>query len=211
MTSVGVMASSVTLPSAVDVLLEPFNDFTTNGWVPGAGTIVAARTGTGARFASTAGIVGKWAIPTPSQSAYATIGFAFRANALPAGAITTVKLMSNGGTTNEVGINLTSAGAVQIVHGSAVVLATSATAVVTAATYYYVELTAYNHDTDGYATVRVNGVQVASVTGVDTKNGGVLYDGIGLCGASSGNANIFDDLYLTMGAGAAFKGSITIP
>lgn len=195
---------------ATDVLFEPFDNYTTNAWVTATGTIVAGRTGTGARLSGGAGSIATWTIPTPSQSAYATVGFAVKASALPAGAIAVMRFASSGGTLNEVGLQVTNTGALQIVYGSSAPLAASAAGVITAGVFHYVELAAFNADTGGYVTARVNGVQVVAATGIDTRNGGPVYDRLVLQGASSGVNNIFDDLYLSVGSAAAFKGDITV-
>jgi len=215
MTSVGIMASSVTLPSSVDVLLEPFNDFTTAPWsVTGSMSIVTGRTGTGARGNGTPSNLAHYTVPTISESPYMMVGFAFRPSALSS-TIAMFQLDSDGGATAHIYVRVTTAGAIEVrLGGSAgAIIATSGSGVVVAATYVYVEVAAFMHDTAGYVTVRVNGTQVAAATNVDTKAGGTkaTFDGVTLFGPVSGLNNIFDDLYVTMGPGATFKGSITIP
>src|SRR5204862_3050679 len=82
-------------------------------------------------------------------------------------------------------------------------------------TWYYIEWQIKLHDTTGFTSVRINGVQMFNVTNVDTKNAGTktTYDRVRLndATANSGVSLWFDDLYITTGAGATFKGSITIP
>ena len=95
-------------------------------------------------------------------------------------------------------------------RGSSTIVATSATGLVAANTWYYIEVQATLHDTDGTVTVASNGTDHQRPPGstpgppappnqlrVDPDRGGIT--------------NLFDDLYLTIGAGATFKGDITIP
>ena len=95
----------------------------------------------------------------------------------------------------------------------AAAIASSATGVIVLNTWHYVEVQVKLHDTTGSATVRVDGTSVITIPTVDTKNGGTktVYDTVRLSAGAAGNTNQYDDLYLTMGAGAPFKGDITIP
>ena len=83
---------------------------------------------------------------------------------------------------------------------------------VTAGTWYYVEIQAKLHDSTGFVIVRVNGVEVINASTLDTKDGGTktVYDRVSMA-MFDGRVNQYDDLYITTGAGAPFKGSITIP
>ena len=73
----------------------------------------------------------------------------------------------------------------------------SAAGLLAANTWVYIELQAFIHDTAGYATVRVNGVPVITVTGVDTKGTNETTVGIVLLSGPGTSQNAqFDDLYL---------------
>jgi hypothetical protein len=215
MTSVGVMASSVGATAApVDVLLEPFNNLT--AWTTvGTWAIVAARTGNGARATGTpGGAQARYTIPSPNQSAQLTIGFAHRiSNATGNRAI--LQLESDAGTTPHVYVHVLPDGAVEIRRGSSAgaLLASSPAATIPINTYKYIELQAVLDDSAGAVTLRVNGTQVAVATNIDIRNAGTktVFDTVCLLGPGSGINNIFDDLYITTGAGATFKGDITVP
>jgi len=84
--------------------------------------------------------------------------------------------------------------------GTPTLLCESAAGLVTTGVTYYVEWLVLIADAPGGSVaVRVNGLEVASATGVDTRNGGtgvptVIY---------LGSFTTFDDLYVSDGAGAA--------
>lgn len=86
----------------------------------------------------------------------------------------------------------------------------SAAAVIPDGTYVYVEMKAVIHDTTGSVEVRVNGVTVINVTGVDTRNGGVPAVTQVLIGNGRGNANNYDirqdDVYVCDGTGSLNNG-----
>lgn len=217
MTSVGIMASSVVTAVCTDVLQERFNDFTTNSWTVGTNTaIVAARTGNGARATGvetgSAGFM-RYTIPSISQSANITVGFAFRVSNA-SGTRAMFRLESDNATTVHIYVQVLTDGTVQIRLGAGgTILAASAAGVIPINTYVYVELQAVLHDTAGAVTLRVGGTQVAAATGIDTKNAGTktVFDTLCLLAPASGINNIFDDLYISTGAGCAFQGDHTIP
>jgi hypothetical protein len=199
-----------------DVLLEPFNNLT--AWtVTGTptGIVAGGRTGTAAEFASFSSTFISYAIPTPAQSDTITIGFAFRPSAIGVGEYKIIGLASDAGATdhNTLAINSTNA---LVFYRSSSGLLTSANGVIPAAnTYYYIEVQAKLHDTTGTFEVRVNGTPVIGpATAQDTKNAGTktVYDTVRLPPSGFNGAIVrYDDLYITMGAGAPFKGAITIP
>lgn len=214
MTSIGIMASSVV--GAIDVLLEPFNNFTAAPWTLGSNcTIVAGRTSTGASLAGTpATVFAKYPIPAGAQASTMMVGFAYRVNNV-SGTRSICQFSADSGTISHVNLSVLTDGTLQARLGSTggTLLAASATAAIPINTYKYIELQANLSDTVGFVTLRIDGVQVATATNVDTKNAGTntVFDSFGLLGPNAGITNIFDDLYITTGDGAAFKGNITIP
>lgn len=199
-----------------DVLLDPFNNLT--AWtVTGTptGIVAGGRTGTAAEFASFSSAFLRYSIPVANQLDTVTIGFAWRPATINNGEYKILGLKSDAGATdhNTLAINSTNA---LVFYRSSSGLQTSAAAVIpTAATYYYIEVQAKLHDTLGTFEVRVNGTTVLGpATNQDTRNAGTktVYDTIELPpGGLNGSILRYDDLYITMGAGAPFKGSITIP
>jgi hypothetical protein len=99
------------------------------------------------------------------------------------------------------------------------VLGTSAVNVLPAAAWSYVEAKITIHDTTGTVVVRVNGVEVLNLSGLDTKDGSatttalvVLGGGVG-GGAAGVTANAWDDVYLADTTGSVnnnFLGELTV-
>jgi hypothetical protein len=80
-------------------------------------------------------------------------------------------------------------------------LATSAAGVVPTSGYCYVELKALINDTTGTYEVRINGANVLSGTGADTRNGATgVITGVSILFARNGQ--IFDDFYICDSAGS---------
>lgn len=212
MTSVGVMASAVVPPSAgTDVLLEPFNNFTFAPWTNTSCTIVTGRNGNGANIPAAGNIV--YTIPTINQSAALTIGFAWRTNALAAAQSFICELLSDAGATTHNRLYVDNGGSVGVTRGTSTdLVTTSPTNTILINTWYYLELQITLHDTAGALTVRKNGAVLLTGTALDTKNAGTktVYDTVRLRSAAT-TTMLTDDLYITMGAGAAFKGDIVVP
>lgn len=210
MTSVGVMASAVVPPAAGnDVLLEPFNNFTFAPWTVGAGSIVTGRTGTAAQILGNFTDTIKYTIPSGSQSDTVTIGFAFRAASL-GGETNILEINSDADATQHNRLTWNSSGAL-LFYRSFSGLLTTASGLIVANTWTYIELQVKLHDTTGTYDLHVNGVSVGAASNVDTRNGGTktVYDTVKVnLGAI---ARLYDDMYITTGAGAPFKGNITIP
>lgn len=209
MTSIGIMASGVRLMTlaGTDVLMEPFNNLTAWTAVGGA-TIVAGRTGNGAQVTNS-GTTLSYNIPSGPQSDTITVGFAIKNSHL--GPHDILYLRSDAGATEHDKVTIDAAGKL-IFARTSTTLATSAATIFATGAFRYVEVQVKLHDTAGTAIVRVDGTEVINITGVDTKNAGTktVYDQIQFA-MFDGRVDVIDDLYITTGAGAAFKGSITIP
>lgn len=104
----------------------------------------------------------------------AASGFAgggFRTPTLP----TTNEIFSvNDATVTHLTWNVLASGAIECRRGvnNGTLLGTSASGVITAASYQYLEFSWTINDATGAAEVKVNGVSVLAVTGVDTRNAG---------------------------------------
>lgn len=198
-----------------DVLLEPFNNFTAWAITGSNATIVAGRTGTGASLVgvSSNNFV-RYSLAIGDQLAYVTVGFAVRINNAT-GTRAVFSLASDAGATTHLYVQVLTTGAIEIRVGGAAgaLIGTTATGVLPINAYTYVELAAYLHDTAGFVQMRVGGTQVLYVTNTDTRNAGTktVFDTVCLMAPASGITNIFDDLYISVGPGAPFKGSITVP
>lgn len=213
MTSVGVMASAVNLAAGTDVLMEPFNNL--SAWtVTGTPTIVTGRTGTAAQFTWNSGAdQADYRIPSGAQSDTMTLGFAWRPNPDTTHSRPFMRLMSDSGATEHALLFMNSDGSFEY-RVSSVAKYRSAAGFLVANTFYYIEVQTKMHDTAGTIIIRVNGTEVLNLTGQDTKAAGTktVWDTVRLGPPTVFNgSDLFDDLYITTGAGAPFKGSITIP
>ena len=202
-------------PPEPDVLLEPFINFTTNGWslYNGGGgnpTIVPGRTGTCARM--TLAGEAAYLMAAPARSDYITFGFAYKLSAWATQA-TIVRLQTGG--TDHVRLKANSDGSIGFTDATgSTFLGASAAGVITVNTWQYVEAQVRLHDTLGTCTIRVNGVTRVTATNKDTRNGAAtVFDTVRLVEpyGFSGESNYIDDLYIRTGPAATFRGDIPIP
>jgi len=209
--SVGIIASSVVVSSGVDVLFEPFNNFTAAPWsTNGSPTIIAGRTGTAANMSGSLQIA-TYTIPVPSRSDTATVGVAFKWTDAQTTTRNIIDLRAGGQVHNRVQV-ITTTGQLVFTRGVSAAVGTSAAGLVVANTWYYLEFKSFMSDTVGYCLVRLNGVEVINVSGVDTSpTTEILYNELKIGSGTTSVVQQYDDLYLSTGAGATFKGPITIP
>lgn len=181
-------------------------NWTTTGGSP---TIVAGRNGNGISLPSTGAFI-QCAIASGAQSYMVTVGFAAKFVMTANGNF--FQLRSDAGATQHITLTLNTDGSLQVVRGTISTLVTSATGLVVAGTWYYVELQALLHDTAGAVTLRLDGTVVASVIDVDTKNAGTLtvLDTVRLLQGGGPNP-IIDDVYIRSGTLADFLGDHVIP
>jgi hypothetical protein len=97
--------------------------------------------------------------------------------------------------------------AIVIRRGDGTVLGTSAANTLTPGTWAYIEIKVVLGDgTSGSVVVRVNGVAVLTLTGIDTKNGGTktVFESVGYFASSGPTGTVYsvDDFYLCNGAGS---------
>lgn len=106
------------------------------------------------------------------------VGAAYRAESSLAGAdnstVCLLAFRSDAGVTVHVVLTVTATGEMRVRRGSGsgTILGTSAPGVFTADTWHYVEMKVFLSDTVGTVDVQVDGVNVLSLTGQDTKNAG---------------------------------------
>lgn len=105
-------------------------------------------------------------------------------------------------------------GTVRVNRGDGTLLGESVATPLTLNTWHYVEFSYTVHDTAGAFAVRVNGVEVLTGSGVDTRNGGNgLLDTLYLVRPGGGSTWYADDIYLCNGAGTvnnSFLGPIAV-
>ena len=207
MTSVGVMASAVHIAAAgpcTDVLSESFGDL--SAWTNTNGTIVAGRTGSAVQL-SVAGSMVDYTIPVASRGEYLTLGFAFRITDISDNAIAMFR--SSSGAALEIQVQVMADGSIRATQQTSTVLGASSAGAIAINTWYYFELQIRHHATEGSAVGRLNGVTVFSASNVDTMSGSVVIDTLRLL-RDTGATLLVDDLYLSTGAGCAFKGDQVI-
>jgi hypothetical protein len=201
-------------PACTDVLTEPFNNFTDNAWdIAGAATIVAGRTGTAAQVSGGVSARATYTIAAPKQSDVITVGMAFRWTDASSLVRAITYLYGNGVTQVHVGLRVETTGALTVTRSTSTALVTSAAGIMVSNTWYYVEIQTKAHATAGTAIVRVNGTEVINATGLNTytPTGPVLFDGVRVAPNVSGSVHLYDDLYISTGAGCAFKGDPAPP
>jgi hypothetical protein len=145
------------------------------------------------------------------------IGFAYQQVTFVGQNMDFLVLLGDSNTTTKLSLRWPSnaSGNLQIVRGDGTVLATTSTPVIlSASTWYYLELGWKIDPSAGFATLRCNGVQVATFSG-NTRNGTAsscdnFYLGNG---AQMNNGPHFDDLYLCDNAGTTnnnFLGDVRV-
>lgn len=207
------MASGVAAATTYsDVMMEPFNDFLTAPWsISGSPTCpTGGRTGKCAQMQGNFTDAISFAIPSAKESDTLTCGLAFKTAGF--GSEThIVDFFSDAGATQHAYISYNSAGSLLLyIRGFSGVI-TSAGGLLPSSTWTYIELQIKLHDTLGTYNMKVNGTSIGSATNVDTKNAGTktTFDTVKI--VTRGAVGFYDDMYITMGVGAPFKGPITIP
>jgi len=209
MSSAGIMASAV-VAAGTDVLLENFTSVT--DWTGGMTSVAGGRSGNAGQL--TGSNVAAFTLGAANESATVAVGLAHKLSSI-AVINTVLGLTSDTNATIHTTVAVNTSGALVVLRGSAggFALYTSAAGLIAVNTWNYIELKATLHDTAGAIELRLNGTSLSGpMTGLDTKNAGTkaVYDTLRLTN-SSGVTSLFDDLYLTVGASAAFKGDITVP
>lgn len=154
-------------------------------------------------------------VPAAMEHATFILGCAFQITSFSGwvGTPDVFQFRSDANATQHVTVRISNTGAMTITRAGTV-LATS-TVALALGQWYYLELKATLHDTTGAIELRLNGVTVASVTNVDTKNAGTktVFDTVQISIATGGNGMRIDDLYLLNGAGSRlndFLGDVAI-
>jgi hypothetical protein len=195
-----------TVPTVL-LLQEDFDSYSDWTSVLGAVNPGTGRTGAGMKLVSNNAIY--YIVPPLLESDTMTVGFAFKPNTTSGNGLLGGNRTNNTATSPLV-LCVTTAGALNVRLDSTagtVILAT-ANGVVTNGTWCYVEMQSKIHDTTGFVTLRVNGVQVGTVTNTDTRaaTNKNVFDSWGFNG-TSGSTHIVDDFYMIVGPAGTFRGS----
>lgn len=147
-----------------------------------------------------------------SQTVY--IGFAFQIDVLPGTNAAVMRLYGEG--QEHVRLVATPSGSLLIENSFVGAdLIETAPGAISAGVFSYIEVGITISDTVGVAEIRVDGVSLASGTGLDTRNGGTsdTVDAMYLFG-SSGRTMLYDDVYVADNTGSApqntFLGDIRV-
>lgn len=205
------------------VLLEGFDHFgggeeDKKGWIweLNAGTFNTGRLGGQAIYQNTSGGLGS-CVRKSLGGDYGTLylGCAFRFGSFNA-ANSVYFCDGTGGPTDtgsmQLGFRISGTGAFQVFSGSSTLAETAALFSIN--TWYYVELYALIHNSAGAYTLRVNGVQLLTGSGVDTSATGNAYASTVRLRSTQNGACYWDDLYILDDTGGAplntFLGDIRI-
>ncbi|MET0787496.1 MAG: hypothetical protein ABWY25_12420 [Paenisporosarcina sp.] len=178
------------------------------GWVLTNISVGAGRFGNGLTVTSGSGIA------TASMSSTAgpiIAGFAFKPTGIGGGFFT----FAGGVADSHVSLIRGSSGEI-IVHNAGTVRGSSAIGVLPSGAWSYVEVKAVIHATTGSVIVRVNGVQILSLTNIDTADSSTMTSWLKLGATPSTNGtigNAFDDFYLVDTTGTVnndFLGEIAV-
>lgn len=168
--------------------------------IDGSATGQAIASGTGRRsgngWTSSSTLRGlNVAIPSTST---VIIGFALNMGAAPGSAANIIEFRETA--TLHIALRINTDLSVSVLRNTTV-LGSSAAGVVTASGYCYLELKTLINDSTGTYEVRINGANVLSGTGADTRNGGTgVITVAAILFARSGQ--IFDDLYICDSSGS---------
>lgn len=161
----------------------------------------------------------RWRIPAAVDDPEVWVGVAVLHNAgspiAPAqGAVIT--LFGDGVVTTNLSLYANADGSFSLYRGTSAgtLLETSATGLISAGVWYYLEFHAIIDNSAGEYEVRVDGVNVMDGTGVDTYNGGTNPEVTVVgCSRASSDRTFYDDLYIITGDGtgvSGFQSEITI-
>ena len=180
--------------------IEGFESFGTSGAPVGlsrkysigsAGIIVTGRTG---GFAyRTGGTTARIEPSIPSNPQTIFLGFGFKMDAL--GAESVIFLRSGSPTSNNIVVKTQANGSLQILRSSTV-LGTTATGILIAGTWFYIELKATIDDAVGAYELRVDETTVLSDSGIDTKQGNEAWTNHIFFRGRNGTFTYYDDLYI---------------
>ncbi len=195
-------------------------DLAAKGWTLGGNTtptVTSSQSRTGANAcvcfgSSSDSSTGKVTRTVPAAGEHATfICGAAVYRVLATGTVQTLmRFMSDAAVTSHVTLGVTVGGAIEARRGGVggTLLGTSAAGVLPTGAWHYLEAKVLLSDTVGTVTVRVDGVAVLTLTGLDTKNAGTktVLDSVTLsvAGASgtSSDQHYWDDVYIANGAGS---------
>lgn len=154
----------------------------------------------------------RWLVPTASLDPEVWCGFAFYQDVTLAGTSQPMWIIQGDGVaTTHLSLHVNSDGSVSLYRGTSAgtLLGSSAASVLNLATWAYVEMRALIDDTVGAYEIRVDGVNVLSGSGADTRNGGTSPNVTVIGGARTTDSApnvLYDDIYCVTGDGTGSSG-----
>lgn len=122
------------------------------------------------------------------------VGFAFKTATV---GVEQIFAFNNTNVTRHVGMQLTATGAITVTGGAGTVLGTSANNVIVGGVWHYIEFGTDIHDSTGTIIVKVDGVSIFNLSGLDTRNGATTtVDTLSVCAEGGLILMSFDDLYV---------------
>lgn len=191
---------------------------------------VAGRNGNGLRIINGGGNKVRKQLPAADEHATLIVGRAFNKNGGSAGDSSAwvggggdwgnmFAFLSDDGATTHVSVQRASANQIVVTRGgmNGTVLGSYVVTPITYTDWYYFEAKCVLHDTAGSVVVKMNGITIINLTGIDTKNGGTktVFDSIGIGPSQTLNNvhDVVDDLYICNGAGSVnndFLGDVAV-
>jgi hypothetical protein len=191
------------------VLKEPFD--TLNNWTNSGCTIVSGRTGTAAQSSGFTEAV--YTIPANSESSVITIGASVKINSL-SGIVSVFDFLTDNRTYPAGRLVANPNGSLAVTNSAITIVSpSSAAGIISVGVWYYIEVQYIMATSpNGSAKVRLNGVEVLSASGFNSRATKATYDGLKIPVplGSGGGTNQYDDLYISTGSGCPFKGWQTI-
>lgn len=171
-----------------------------NGWGTPSG-FETGRTGANALHASLSGVIvfssylRRQFAPALESASY-TVGCAFKWHT-GSGSTQFLYLTSDETLTTHVGLGVGPAGQLHIYAGPGLPVVVSSSVFIAQDVWNFVELTA-TLGTSGSVNLNLNGISVATASGINTKNGGTktTFDSIGIGGNTNSYSFAVDDLYV---------------
>jgi len=140
---------------------------------------------------------GGFSTPALTTNATLVVGFGYYFTAIANGRIMSLY----DGTTEGINLRLETTGELAIYRGTTFLARTAGLGLLNA-TWHWIEMKVYCHDTAGTYEVRVGGVNRLSASGIDTKAGSNAYHNIVTVPSLSLNSVRYDDIYILDGSGA---------
>lgn len=191
------------------IFMDGFDDnLTADKWTVLSATAIAPGRTLNGLFISSGGVAKTATRAFSSTDSHATMffGFAMSVSVLTASSFLSIRGDNN--TIDHLSFEILATAAIQVRRGSGgPILGTTAPNIFTVGLtdFFFYEIKTVLSDTIGEVQIRVNGVTVLNLTGIDTKNGGVgtVFDGFNFVRGSGGVLEYtIDDIHVMNGAGA---------